>query len=577
MNIKYLKILKVIFLILISCSQLLLSKNEYEVKKIDNPSPGYLMMDGVSTLIDNYGNHVLEENINFGTSSFKLLKNGLFAQGVVNDYYLYDKDMKIVDTIFNNTKYVRDPHDLISLANGHYLMLCTESFVMDLSKVVEGGNPKANIISNVLVETDTKGNIYWQWRAIDHTNIKDVANDIELTQFTIDFTHINSLDEDINGNILISIRHFDEIALINKTTGDFIWRMGGFYCKNNQFTFINDNENGFSGFSHQHCASILPNGNILLYDNGNLKPNLYSRAVEYSVDVSLKTATKVWEYRNSPDIYNSTFGTVYRLENGNSLINFSNGKIVEVKPDNSIAFEINSTLNDIYYRVQKSTLNAIYSKRNISNTGNFEFINTPNNTGVRLELSAVTGNSPVYIQKHNYAPNGEYADTIPPEILPYRWVITHDENLDISGTFNLNASTIQKLPNPEKMIIFQRTKETSGVFQELSTTYNSVTGEFSAPFSGFGEFIIGKKNVSSVIESQNDNILKIYSNSNSDILQIYLKENNYPANLKIYDLRGNLVLFLQLNSFNSNIDVSKLFSGVYIVLINNQKGIWIKD
>ena len=210
------------------------------------------------------------------------------------------------------------------------------------------------------LKTDATGNIYWKWRAIEHTNIKDVVDDIPLDQNTIDFTHINSLDEDANGNILISIRHFDEISLINKSTGNFIWRLGGSKCKNNQFTFTNDIVNGFFGFSHQHCASILPNGNILLYDNGNLKSPQYSRAVEYSLNLISKTATKVWEYRNTPDIFNSTYGSVYRLDNGNSLVNFSNGKIVEVRPNKTLAYELNSLLNGIYYRVQKINLNTVF-------------------------------------------------------------------------------------------------------------------------------------------------------------------------------------------------------------------------
>ena len=74
------------------------------------------------------------------------------AQGELNSVYLYDKDLRIVDTINNPTSYIRDSHDLISLSNGHYLLLCIEYITMDLSKEIVGGDSKANIISNVLVE-----------------------------------------------------------------------------------------------------------------------------------------------------------------------------------------------------------------------------------------------------------------------------------------------------------------------------------------------------------------------------------------------------------------------------------------
>ncbi len=485
------KLLLICFFILLATN--LFSKDDFEVLKLDNPSPGYIKLDRVAYLLDNYGKPVFADKMNFGTNSFKLLKNGLWAQIGVNNYYLFDINLELIDSIANPTEYILDAHDIISLSNGHYLILCQEIVIMDLSKVVEGGNSKANVISNVLVEVDTYGKIYWQWRAIEHTKITDIVDDLPLTQYSIDFTHINSMDEDVNGNILISIRHFDEVALINRSTGDFIWRLGGSKSKNNQFTFVSDTINGFFGFSHQHSASILPNGNILLYDYGNLKPVKYSRAVEYSLDFSTKIATKVWEYRYSLDIYNGNMGSAFRLENGNTLINYSNGRVVEVKPDQTIAFEINSLLNaNFCYIAQKTTLNSVYSKNVVSKSGNYKFYNTPNNTGIRLDLKDVSGISQTYIQRHDYSPpTGEYADSLFSEILPYRWVITSENKISITGTINIDVGTIANLNDPENVIIFQRNKEASGIFQELPTSFNSTSGEISATFSGLGEFTIG--------------------------------------------------------------------------------------
>ena len=253
----------------------LISKDDFEVLELNNPAPGYIKLDRIPYLFDNYGKPVFEDKITLSKDFFKLLENGLWANLDNSKYYLYDKNLKIIDSISNPTNYTLDPHDIISLTNGNYLLLCTEVIIMDLSRVVEGGNPNANIISNVLIEVDTDGNLYWQWRAIDHTEIMEIVDDLPLSHYSIDFTHINSMYEDSNGNILVSIRHFDEVALINKETGDFIWRLGGSKSKKNQFNFINDTIDGYFGFSHQHTASILPNGNILIYDNGNLKPNQY--------------------------------------------------------------------------------------------------------------------------------------------------------------------------------------------------------------------------------------------------------------------------------------------------------------
>ena len=81
-----------------------------------------------------------------------------------------------------------------------------------------------------------------------------------------------------------------------------------------------------SAFYRQHTASQLANGNVLLFDNGNERPQAeggeYSRALELRLDDAAGTATKVWEYRPSPDIYAPIVSSAYRLDNGNTLVNF---------------------------------------------------------------------------------------------------------------------------------------------------------------------------------------------------------------------------------------------------------------
>lgn len=508
----YLYLIVLIFIIGSFKSQLL-SKDNFKVSIIDNPAPGYIKLDRVAYLIDNYGKPVFSDRMNFGTNSFKLLKNGMWVQLEIDHYILLDSALNIIDSISNPTDYLLDPHDIIGLSNGNYLILTQEVVTMDLSKVVEGGNNKANIISNVLLEVDTKGNIYWQWRAFDHTQITDLVDDLPLTQYSIDFTHINSMDEDPDGNILISIRHFDEVALIHKSSGKFLWRLGGSKSKNNNFTFINDTVDSFFGFSHQHSAKYLSNGNILIYDNGNLKPNKYSRAVEYSLDLTNKIAKKVWEYRHSPDIYNGNMGSVQRLRNGNTLINYSNGKVLEIKPDKTIAFEINSLYDDNFiYLAQKTIRNSTFSKEFINKDGSYNFYNTPINTGIRLEMNEVSDSTSVYVQLHHYSPpTGEYSDSVFTEILPYRWVITSDKKISFKGSINISLSILKDLPNPKKVKLFYRNAEAKGIFNELDTYLDTAKNELFANITGFGEFAIAN---SGLIKP---NHIKPFDNSGSDL------------------------------------------------------------
>jgi hypothetical protein len=132
-----------------------------------------------------------------------------------------------------------------------------------------------------------------------------------------DWTHANSISILPDGNILVSIRHLNQIIAIKPDFSGIAWRLGG---PESDFTFPNPSDQ----FYHQHYAQMLPNGHILLFDNGNLRPDneggRYSRALELELNFNTMQASKVWEYRNTPDLYSSAVGSTVRLENGNTVI-----------------------------------------------------------------------------------------------------------------------------------------------------------------------------------------------------------------------------------------------------------------
>ncbi len=478
------------FTMCISC----FSVSEFRITTLNNPAPGVLSfnlgaVDNIK-LIDNYGNNLSPNKIVTGSSLHKKLKNGLWISMSGNKYRLYNDNQDFVDSIPNPTNYSLDFHEVELLSNGHYLLLLRETVVVDLSDKIEGGNTNANLIVNVLVETDRTGQIYWQWKILDHIEVTDVTDDINLTDNFIDLTHINSIFEDTDGNIIISIRNFDEIAKINKSTGNFIWRMGGSKSKKNQFTFLNDTKDGFFGFSHQHTVSVLENGNILLFDNGNLKPIQYSRAVEYSVDYTQKTVSKVWEFRKSPDYYQQSMGSAFRLSNGNTLINWSQGSIQEVKPDKTIALEV-AIDKDMIYRVQKVASQMSLVSKDVIDIAQFNFMDEIHNTGVQLAVQAKTGSGKLHLQKYNYSPQvAMFNDSSFTSVFPYRWVLSSDAISEISGKIYFNTNLINGLNDSQSITVYKRSKETDGIFIKLNTNFDSYSKEIYADFSGMGEFVL---------------------------------------------------------------------------------------
>ena len=70
------------------------------------------------------------------------------------------------------------------------------------------------------------------------------------------------------------------------------------------------------------------------------------------MDVVHKTATKVWEYRHTPDVFGNAMGSVQRLQNGNTLICWgaTNPTLTEVRPNGIKAFELSLPTGVYSYR-----------------------------------------------------------------------------------------------------------------------------------------------------------------------------------------------------------------------------------
>jgi hypothetical protein len=206
---------------------------------------------------------------------------------------------------------------------------------VDLSSI--GGPSEAQISGHSVLRLLADGTPEFTWSGWDHFRFEDWieppgANPESAEQ--ADFDHPNSLDFDQDGHYIVSWRSLGEVTKIDAQTGEVIWRLGG---ANNQFTFVND---PLGGFSAQHYARMLPNGHLLLYDNGTRHQPQETRVVEYALDPAAHTATLVWEFRHDPPIYTPFVGSVQRLANGNTAIGYGlAGHVSEVAPDGSMVWE----------------------------------------------------------------------------------------------------------------------------------------------------------------------------------------------------------------------------------------------
>ncbi|WCO67645.1 aryl-sulfate sulfotransferase [Iamia majanohamensis] len=178
----------------------------------------------------------------------------------------------------------------------------------------------------------------------------------------VDWTHGNSvvLDEERNA-LIVSLRHQSAVLALryqddaDGPAGELLWELGP------------EGDLPLDGLapSYQHAAEVLPDGTILVYDNGNQHPGAtageegddppFSRAVIYEVDDSSDdpadwTARQIWEHRLEGEggrpVFTGFLGDVDRLDNDDVLVTHGaisdadgalSARVVEVDRDDAAA------------------------------------------------------------------------------------------------------------------------------------------------------------------------------------------------------------------------------------------------
>jgi len=219
----------------------------------------------------------------------------------------------------------RDPtvRRFARLSNGNTLLMRWEEIPAEQTRKVRGGfatpEDPAQMLGDLVVEMTPEGSTVHEWRSAEHLDLQeDVICPLENRRAWGGANDLTSLDD---GNFLISFRLLDTVALVDRGSGEFIWKWGR------------------GEISHQHNPTRLPNGRVLLLDNGPHRRGLsYSRVIE--VDPSTNDIT--WEYHGEPlwSFFTHFTGGAERLPNGNTLIcEGYEGRLFEVTPMGEVVWE----------------------------------------------------------------------------------------------------------------------------------------------------------------------------------------------------------------------------------------------
>lgn len=503
------------------------------VKNNINPSPGYLFIT-TSAKVSGVGYYAMmikddgkpywfKKFDNHFPADFKMQSNGMISYAdMLNDYYyagggeavhkLLDSSYAVVDSFKMGNGYVADGHDFKLLPNGHALLFAYDLQQVDMSKIVAGGNPAAMVAGSIIQELDADKNVVFQWRSWDYISIEESYFDLTLAAF--DPIHANTITQSNDGNIIASFRNISQVIKIDKATGKIIWRLGG---RKNQFTFVGEHaENAPLYFSRPHGVVELPNGNIMLFDNGLDHSPKYSRAVEYKIDEVNKTATLVWEYKHPSGAYGATQGSVQRLSNGNTIVGWGNASmtniawpaVTEVDPNGSIVSELYFgnkgmlSLHAFKYLWKTKNYSSV-TEQEILKGNEYTFNRGVDSTYVTLKINNFSGSgyNSVTVSSYPSAPlKPEFIDTAP-IVISKRVTISAKEIDGINAELSIDAAKSLGISDPKQIVVYHRDKEGSGVFSQLNTSYNYVTKKLTATFTKFGEFIFAVPVVNATVNS----------------------------------------------------------------------------
>ena len=284
-------------------------------------------------------------------------KNGSYSYFFDNKHYVLDSLFRPTDTVFCQNGVFTDVHDLLILPNGNYALLGYVSTTMDLSELFifkkngSQGLTSAMVKSGVIQEITPDNKVVFEWYAKEHYQFDDIDTFYVNNLYDIDWTHFNALEYDLDGNYMVSVKHFNEITKVNRKTGAIMWRLGG---NRNQFGFLNDSLK----FLGQHHIKRLSNRFITIFDNGFNRGVFHPEtAKEYRIDEFNKSVTLIWSHVNNPKQWSHGYGSVQRVPGKTTLISYGRsdqGMVLfnQLNVKGRVIFEVKGKDSLFTYRAQ---------------------------------------------------------------------------------------------------------------------------------------------------------------------------------------------------------------------------------
>lgn len=228
------------------------------------------------------------------------------------DYVLLDTSYQEVARVRAGNGYRGDLHEFLVTPQGTAIFDIFNTRAGEIQ--TDRGPAEGLIIEGVLQEVDiATGKVVFEWHSADHVSTGE-------SYFAMprgfgepyDYFHINSIDVDTDGNLLVSSRHCWTIFKVDRHSGEILWRLGG---KRSDFAIGPGAE-----FSWQHHVRHHSGGRLTIFDNGAASPTTITeaptRGLLLNLDTEARQASLVQAFIQPEHLECPSQGTVQLLSDG---------------------------------------------------------------------------------------------------------------------------------------------------------------------------------------------------------------------------------------------------------------------
>src|SRR5438128_592043 len=240
-----------------------------------------------------------------------LRAGGLDSAGGV----IADSSYATIAVVRAGNGYQPDLHEFQLTPQGTALITVYDGIDCDLRSV--RGSRDAAVVDTLLQEIDLHtGLVRYEWHSLDHVPLSDSFASAKYSsrKTPFDYFHINSIDIERDGELLIDARNTWAAYIVDPRSGQVRWRLGG---KRSSFAMGSG-----TGLAWQHDARQQPDGTITFFDNGATPAaHPQSRAVALRLDPGRMAATLVRRdvHAGGPLVAGSQ-GNVQALPGGDWLV-----------------------------------------------------------------------------------------------------------------------------------------------------------------------------------------------------------------------------------------------------------------